>query len=71
MDYIELLRAGMEQRERDLRNMDLANEAKRLGLGARGPIAHLDGLLIRFAKGASNRQARREYRSDHREGLLS
>ncbi len=71
MDYIELVRAGMEQRERDIRKMDLASEAKKLGLAAPGPIAHLDGLLIRFAKGASDRQARREYRSDHREGLLS
>ena len=71
MDYIDLVQERIAQQERDLRKMKLASEARRLGLAAPGPVAHFDRLLIRVARGANQRQARRTYASNHREGLPS
>lgn len=70
MEYVDLVQERIQTRDRELAQMRRANEARRLGLGTPGPFAQFDSLLIRVAKGASRRQARRGY-SSNREGLLS
>ena len=70
MEYVDIFQERIETREREMAAFRRENEARRLGFTLPGPFAQFDGLLIRVAKGASRRQARRDYNAT-RERLLS
>jgi len=68
MEYLDLVQERLANYEQERKHIERAAELKRLGLvqGARSPLAHLDGLLVRVSRGAAEREARREY-SNQRE----
>jgi hypothetical protein len=71
MEFFDLAQERMNDRDRELAQMQLVSEARRLGAArARGPLATLDGFIIRASRGATARQARREYPSNP-QGLVS
>lgn len=65
MEYLELVQERNETRERELAQLRLAGEARRLGFAPRGPLAALDHLIIRAGEGATARQARRHQPNQH------
>lgn len=66
MEYHDLVQERLAEWERTVERAHRESEALRLAdpRGIVGPMAHLDGLLIRASRGASERQARREQRRE-------
>lgn len=66
MEYFDLAQERMETLDRELAALRLSSEARRLNPAPHGPFAAFDSLIIRAGKGASARQARREYGASDR-----